>query len=83
LNGGINNSGAGNVGVGNQGVANVGFFNQGSGNIGAFNTGNNKIGVANIGIRNPLGPAASSAVGNQATAKQTTATAGAKKSTDD
>jgi PPE-repeat protein len=83
LNGGINNRGAGNVGIGNQGVANVGFFNTGSGNIGAFNTTNNNIGVANIGIRNPLGPAASSAVGNQAAAKQTNATAGAKKTADD
>ncbi|MDT5006151.1 MAG: hypothetical protein QOJ24_3327 [Mycobacterium sp.] len=83
LNGGINNVGAGNVGVGNQGVANVGFFNQGSGKIGAFNTTNNNIGVANIGIRNPLGPAASSAVGSQAAAKQTNATVGAKKSKDD
>jgi hypothetical protein len=72
-------TGTPNLGAGNNANGNIGVVNDGNFNIGS----NNNIGVANIGIRNPLGPAATSAVGSQAAARQTNATAGAKKSADD
>ena len=74
----LDNEAVANIGIGNNGDFNVGLNNTGSRNF-----GNNNIGVANIGIRNPLGPAASSAVGSQTVAKQSNATVGAKKSKDD